>query len=140
MVVCGQQYGLKALRQAHLHRFWSFGTKTYSTKQVSITKWNAWKMRFFVKKQTYKFFRCYFEWNLQFISSISVLFIAFGAFYFHSWNNHHHTSTMALKQQQKLFFRVDSEFVTNIWTYLSFWFQNLFSSSCIFQLWSGNNC
>lgn len=36
MVVCGQQYGLKALRQAHLQRFWSIGTKTYSTKQVSI--------------------------------------------------------------------------------------------------------
>ncbi|XP_031636722.1 pyruvate carboxylase, mitochondrial isoform X2 [Contarinia nasturtii] len=34
MVVCGQQYGLKALRQAHLHRFWSIGTKRYSTKQV----------------------------------------------------------------------------------------------------------
>lgn len=35
MVVCGQQYGLKALRQAQLHRFWSIGTKRYSTKQVS---------------------------------------------------------------------------------------------------------
>lgn len=39
MVVCGQQHGLKALRQAHLHRFWSIGTKRYSTKQVS-TKQN----------------------------------------------------------------------------------------------------
>lgn len=38
MVVYGQQYGLKALRQAHLHRFWSIGTKPYSTKQVSSKK------------------------------------------------------------------------------------------------------
>lgn len=40
MVVCGQQYGLKALRQAHLHRFWSIGTKRYSTKQVSRIRAN----------------------------------------------------------------------------------------------------
>lgn len=37
MVVYGHQYGLKALRQAHLHRFWSIGAKNYSTKQVSAT-------------------------------------------------------------------------------------------------------
>lgn len=39
MVVYGQQYGLKALRQAYLHRFWLIGTKPYSTKQVSIVSY-----------------------------------------------------------------------------------------------------
>lgn len=34
MVIYGQQYGLKAIRQAHLHRLWSVGAKSYS-KQVS---------------------------------------------------------------------------------------------------------
>lgn len=35
MVFYGQRYGLKAIRQAHLNRLWSFGAKSYS-KNVSF--------------------------------------------------------------------------------------------------------
>lgn len=35
MVIYGNQYGLKALRQAHLHRLWSIGTRSYS-KEVTF--------------------------------------------------------------------------------------------------------
>lgn len=36
MVFYGQQYGLKAMRQAHLNRLWSMGAKSYSKDVSSI--------------------------------------------------------------------------------------------------------
>lgn len=84
MVVCGQQYGLKALRQAHLHRIWSFGTKQYSTKVSNKIRKSS-RSVFVWKTRKQKRF-CWMKW----IAKRDAIY-SFRCIYFHSSNNPHHT-------------------------------------------------